>query len=154
MSKVPDGIEDDRLLAALREALEARRAVPPELIRASESAYTWLNIDTELAQLTYDSSTDRSEAPVLRAETASIRSLTFTSPHLTIELEVTDSALLGQVIPMQAGTIEVQDRSGESRSVPVDDLGCFSVSPIPAGQFRMRCRAAGGLDVATGWITW
>ena len=150
---VPDGIDDDRLLAALCEALEARRAVPPELIHASESAYTWLNIDTELAQLTYDSSTDRSEAPVLRTETASIRSLTFTSPHLTMELEVTDSSLLGQVIPIQPGTIEIQYRSGEHQTVAIDDLGCFSVSPIPAGQFRMRSRAADGLDVATVWIT-
>jgi hypothetical protein len=150
---VPDGIEDDRLLAALREALEARRAVPPELIHASESAYTWLNIDTELAQLTYDSSIDRSDTPVLRAETASIRSLTFTSPHLTIELEVTGSSLLGQIIPIQMGTIEIQARSGERQSVAIDDLGCFSISPIPAGQFRMRSRAADGLDVATGWIT-
>jgi hypothetical protein len=150
---VPDGIDDDRLLTALREALEARRAVPRELIHASESAYTWLNIDTELAQLTYDSSTDRSDAPVLRAETASIRSLTFTSPHLTIELEVTDTALLGQIIPIQPGTIEIQDRSGGYHTVAIDDVGCFSVSPIPAGQFRMRSRAADGLDVATGWIT-
>jgi hypothetical protein len=150
---VPDDIDDDRLLAALREALEARRAVPDELIQASEGAYTWLNIDTELAQLTYDSSTDRSDALVLRAETASIRSLTFTSPHLTIELEVTGSALLGQIIPVQPGTIEVQDRSGEHQTVAIDDLGCFSISPIPAGQFRMRSRAADGLDVATGWIT-
>jgi hypothetical protein len=149
---VPDGIEDDRLLAALREALEARRAVPPELIRASENAYTWLNIDTELAQLTYDSSVERSDAPVLRAETASIRSLTFTSPHMTIELEVTDTALIGQIIPIQPGTIELQDRSGEYLTVVIDDLGCFSISPIPAGQFRMRSRAADGLDVATGWI--
>jgi hypothetical protein len=150
---VPDGIQDDRLLAALREALEARRAVPPELIHASESAYTWLNIDTELAQLTYDSSTDRSDIPVLRAETASIRSLTFTSPHLTIELEVTDSSLLGQVIPIQPGTMEIQYRSGELQTVAIDDLGCFSVSPIPPGQFRMRSRTADGFDVATGWIT-
>jgi hypothetical protein len=150
---MPDGIEDDLLLAALREALEARRAVPPELIHASESAYTWLNIDTELAQLTYDSSIDRADAPVLRAETASIRSLTFTSPHMTIELEVTDTALLGQIIPIQPGTIELQNRSGGCQTAVIDDLGCFCVSPIPVGQFRMRSRAADGLDVATGWIT-
>jgi len=95
----------------------------------------------------------RDDAPLLRAETACIRSLTFTSPHLTIELEVTGGTLLGQIIPIQTGTVEIESAAGASQTVAIDDLGCFTVSPIPAGQFRMRSRAADGLDVATGWIT-
>jgi hypothetical protein len=38
-------------------------------------------------------------------------------------------------------------------SSPVDEIGCFSVAPIPASPFRLRCRTEDGTDVLTGWIT-
>jgi hypothetical protein len=62
------------------------------------------------------------------------------------------------VVPAQAATIEVQVRDGEGRSdlhapIRTDEIGCFSVRPVPAGAFRLRCRAAGGTDVLTGWVT-
>ena len=92
--------DDEQLLAALREALEADEAVPPEFIELGKNAYAWHNIDAELAQLTYDS-VHEPDALSLRAEAASIRALTFTSAHLTIELEVSEDSVLGQVVPAQ-----------------------------------------------------
>ena len=38
-------------------------------------------------------------------------------------------------------------------SSPVDEIGCFAVTPIPASPFRLRCRMEDGADVLTGWIT-
>jgi hypothetical protein len=35
----------------------------------------------------------------------------------------------------------------------VDEIGCFSVDPIPESPFRLRCHTADGTDVLTGWIT-
>jgi hypothetical protein len=96
VSFVSDGWDDDELLAALREAVRARQAVPPEFVAVGKSAFAWHNIDAELAQLTYDSSRDTLYEPSLRAEAATIRALTFTSPHLTVELEVSQDSLLGQ----------------------------------------------------------
>ena len=147
------GWDDDALLAALREALRAREAVPPEFVEAAKSAFAWHNIDAELAQLTYDSSRDAEYVPGLRAEAASIRALTFTSARLTIELEVTSDALLGQVIPPQAGVITVQPRDGAETEYPADEIGCFSIRPIPPGPFRLHCRTGAGIDALTGWIT-
>jgi hypothetical protein len=147
------GWDDDALLAALREALRARAAVPPEFVEAARSAFAWHNIDAELAQLTYDSSRDAEHEPSLRAEAASVRALTFTSAHLTIELEVTADALLGQVIPPQAGVITVQPRDEAETEYPADEIGCFSIRPIPAGPFRLHCRTVAGIDALTGWIT-
>ncbi len=89
----------------------------------------------------------------MRSETASIRALTFTSAHLTMELEVSGDSLLGQVIPTQEGTIEIQTRAGVIATTPVDELGCFPIHPIPAGPFRLHCHTADGTDVLTGWIT-
>lgn len=144
---------DDVLLAALRRAIEARRAVPPEFVQAAKDAFAWHNIDAELAQLTYDSSRAADLTVGMRAESASIRALTFTSARLTIELEVTAESLLGQIVPTQTATITVQTRSGVLDEVTSDEIGCFAIQPIPSGAFRLRCRAAAGIDVLTGWIT-
>jgi hypothetical protein len=157
---VPESWDDDQLLAALGEAVRAREAVPDTFVEMGKSAYAWHNIDAELAQLTYDSSReqDRDAAASMRSpgtgyESASIRALTFTSAYLSLELEVTGGSLFGQVIPPQAGTLEAQTRAGATTTTPVDEIGCFSITPMPASPFRLRCRTADGANVLTGWIT-
>jgi hypothetical protein len=145
--------DDDQLLAVLRRALPARRAVPPEVVHAAKNTFAWHDIDAELAQLTYDSSRATGTAAATRAEPASIRALIFTSPHLTIELEVTADALLGQITPMQVATILVQIRDADANAITSDDIGCFSIRPVPADAFRLRCVAPPGIDVLTSWIT-
>ena len=145
--------DDEQLLAALREALEADEAVPPEFIEVGKNAYAWHNIDAELAQLTYDSTREPDHALRLRAEAASIRALTFTSAHLTIELEVSEDSVLGQVIPAQPGMIEIQGREGATATTEADEVGCFLIRPIPDSPFRLRFRTAGGSDILTGSIT-
>ena len=91
--------------------------------------------------------------PSVRAETASIRALTFTSAHLIIELEVSGESLHGQVVPAGEGTIEIQTREGVAATVGVDSLGWFPIHPIPASPFRLRYHTSDGTDVLTGWIT-
>ena len=146
-----DSWDDDQILAALGDAVRARQAVPDEFVEMGRGAYAWRQIDAELAQLTYDSETDRTAAA--RSEAASIRALGFTSAHLSMELEVTDDCLLGQVIPPRAGTLEAQTRAGASTETAVDEIGCFAVEPIPASPFRLRFRATDGTNVLTGWVT-
>jgi len=144
--------DDDELLAALGAAIQAREEVPEWFVETGKNAYAWHNIDAELARLTYDSSRDRDAVAVVRSETASIRALTFTSAQLSIELEVTAGSLVGQIIPPRAGTLEVHTTAGVASS-PVDEIGCFAVTPIPNSPFRLRCRTQDGTDVLTGWIT-
>jgi hypothetical protein len=153
VSHVRDGWDDEQLLGALREAMRAREEVPPGVVEAAKGAYAWHNIDAELAQLTYDSSRDRKLSTAARSETATIRALTFTSAHTSIELEVTGDSLLGRVMPPEEGTIEAQTRDGATTATTVDKIGCFAFEPIPPGPFRLRCRTARGTDVLTGWIT-
>lgn len=148
-----DDWDDERLLVALGEAIKASQAVPSWFVETGKNAFAWHNIDAELAQLTYDSNEDKREAAVMRSEAASIRALTFTSAHLSLELEVTENSLLGQIIPPRSGTLEIHTRAGEIRTTEVDEIGCFAVDPIPDSPFRLRCRTADGTDVLTGWIT-
>jgi hypothetical protein len=145
--------DDEELLTALRQAVRSREAVPPEFVEAGKRAFAWRTIDAELAELTYDSLTSVEDALSMRAEPASIRALTFTSPRLTIELEVAGDSLLGQIVPGQPAVITVQPKSGASTVVDADEIGRFAMQPMPAGLFRLRCRTALGLETLTGWIT-
>ena len=149
---MPDGWDDEQLLEALREAMRARQAVPSWFVATGKNAYAWHNIDAELAQLTYDSQADTEQLALVRSETASIRALTFTSAHLSLELEVGNDALFVQVMPPQAGILETQTRAGLTTS-PADESGYFTVEPIPDSPFRLRFHTTGGTDVVTGWIT-
>jgi hypothetical protein len=161
VSTVPDNqdeellAQDEELLVQLREAISARRAVPPEFVEAAKAVFMWHNIDAELAQLTYDSTRGSELVAATRSEAASIRALTFTSTRLTIELEVTEDSVLGQIVPAQLATIEVQVQAqdGPASVISTDEIGCFSIDSIPAGPFRLRCQVAAGADILTGWIT-
>jgi hypothetical protein len=103
--QVREDWDDEQLLAALGEAIKARAAVPSWFVQTGKNAYAWHNIDAELAQLTYDSRTDADAMAVAWLVTASIRALTFTSAHLSFELEVGGCSLLCQVCPPQAGSL-------------------------------------------------
>lgn len=149
---VGTGLTDDELLEALQRAVSARKAVPDDFVAAAKDAFAWHNIDAELARLTYDSR-DAEHALATRTEAASIRALTYTSGRLTIELEVTQNSLVGQIVPAQPAVISVLPRAGDELVITADEIGCFSVEPIPVGQFRLRCRTSAGVETMTGWIT-
>jgi hypothetical protein len=155
---VRDDWDDDQLLAALRESVRARLAVPPWFTQTARNAYAWHDIDAELAQLTYDSSHDEDLELIMRwvsrrSEPASIRALTFASAQLSIELEVTSDSLIGQIVPPRPGVIEHEASSGETTTEPIDEIGCFCIQPVPEGSFRLRCRTEDGVDVVTNWFT-
>ena len=151
-NSVPDDDEDEKLLAELRAAFRAQGEVPEWFTETGRNAFAWRNIDAELAQLTHDSRDEAGQATAVRSEAASIRSLTFTSAGLSIELTVTGTALAGQIAPPRAGMLEVHTAAGVI-SAPIDETGGCTVDPIPAGPFRLRCRTGDGADVLTGWIT-
>ncbi len=146
-------MEDEELVLALRQAVRAREAVPADFVVTAKNTFAWHNIDAELAQLTYDSTRDLDPAPGTRTETASIRALTFTSAHLTIELEVTLDSVIGQVVPGQEATIKVQPKAGAETAVTADNIGLFAIQPIPSGSFRLHCRTDTGVEALTGWIS-
>ena len=145
--------DDDRLLEALGDADLAARAVPPEFIQAGKALFTWRGVDAELAALTYDSALDEDLASSIRSvQHAPLRSLIFAGPELTIELQVTPEALVGQLDPPRAGMAETLLATGDKVATPIDETGYFVFRPPPAGDFRLWCRPATGTGVVTGWI--
>lgn len=146
--------DDGDLMAALQEAFRAEQDVPREFIEAGQAAYTWRNVDAELAALTFDSATElaTAAAPVRSAE-ASPRFLTFSSADLTIELEIGADAIVGQIVPPQAGHADACPASGPAASTEIDEIGCFVIRPLPASPFRLHCHASSGISALTTWIT-
>jgi hypothetical protein len=141
--------DDATLLARLREAHDAARQVPPEFIAAAKAVWVPPDVDAELAELVYDS--QREPMPV-RADTAALRALSFVSAAQAIELEITDDAIRGQLVPPCRGEIRIEQRGGDTVEVTTDDLGYFRIPLVPAGHFRLRCRTGTGVDVVTNWI--
>jgi hypothetical protein len=146
--------DDERLLTELGEALQAAREVPPRFVEAGKAAFTWREVDAELAELGFDSADEPAGALAgTRADPAALRAMTFVAGAVTIEVEVTAAALQGQVVPPQAGEIELRGRDGSATAVPVDEVGWFVFAPPPAGLFRLHLRTADGTRVLTTWTT-
>jgi hypothetical protein len=143
--------DDEQLLAALGEAVREARKVPPRFVAMGKAAFAWHNVDAELAALAYDSATTKVDA-VTRSEPATLRALSFAASCLTIEIEVTNDALLGQLVPPQPGEVELQNRDGSAHTAPVDDVGWFTLRPLPSGLFRLQVRPADGGEIVTEWM--
>ena len=144
-------MDDDELLAALGAALQSERGVPAEFIALGKAAFAWHRIDAELAALTYDSVYEDAEAEVsgVRSDPASLRYLTFVSDRLTLEIEVTDEALLGQFVPPGPGRAEIRAADGTVAVAVVDQVGGFAIRPVPRGSFRLFCQTTNGANVLT-----
>jgi hypothetical protein len=144
--------DDERLLTELGEAIRSRQSVPPSFVEDGKFLYTWHGIDFELAALSYDSAVSGLPGGV-RAETPSMRALTFVAGETTIEVEVAPDAVTGQVVPPQPGSVEVHVLDEEVQVVPVDDAGWFEVRPRPDEPFRLGLRTVAGRVLLTDTIT-
>jgi len=147
---MPDNWWDDdiRLLEELCIAQAEARAVPASFLAAGKAVFVEPDLDAELAMLIFDS---EHHMALTRADTAMLRGLTFTSPTLTIQLELSADGVMGQVEPASAVVIEVLDEDGVVASDTADDLGFFEIDTVPRGRFRLRCRGP-DCDVVTSWV--
>lgn len=148
--------DDSTLLAALDDALSAARSVPPDFVATGRACFAWHGVDAELARLTHDSA-GLGEPVAVRAESATVRAITFRASHLAIELEIGEDVLHGQLVPSRTGVIEdgvveVQLRNGEKSTVTADAQGYFSIEHVPATSFRLYCRTA-DTAVLTPWVS-
>jgi hypothetical protein len=144
-----DPLDDDQLLAELGAAMRGAARVPARFVALGKSAFAFRGVSAEIAALAQDSV----GAPAgTRSESAALRSLTFVASELTIELEVTADALVGQVVPPRAGEIELVGPGGVIASVAVDEVGWFAIRPAPTGPVRLELRTADG-SIRTEWTT-
>ena len=148
-----DDTEDlDRSLTGLYGRVDP---VPPTVISAARSAYTWRTIDAELAELTFDSELTP-EGAGRRGMAAVDRELTFTAGPCTVELSVGASSgptktLVGQVVPADATEVVAHSGGGERRA-PVDEIGRFRIEGVAPGPVRLVVQLADARSISTDWF--
>ncbi|WP_317446554.1 hypothetical protein [Streptomyces collinus] len=142
------GFDGDLLEAELRRAAAELDPVPVELRQLALEAYALHDLDARIAELTFDSLVD---ALPVRGVPDAPRMLTFRAGGLSVDVEVTEEGLIGQVLPPQSARIEVLGGPQTARPVPVDTLGRFTSDHAPTGPFALRLRA-GGEVIVTEWL--
>lgn len=145
---VDEEFDHDRMEEELRDAAAVLDPVPAGLRRAAVEAYALYDLDARIAELTFDSLVD---AVPVRGAVDVPRMLTFHSGGLTVDVEVSEDGLLGQLMPPQPASIEVLHGPRAGAALTADDLGRFASPAPPAGPFALRLRT--GKDVVvTEWL--
>ena len=149
---------DDELAGELQRLAAARDPVPARVIQAGIDAFSWRDIDSELAELAFDSLLDTDESTLVRSSPRQ-RLVSFKTPGLTIDLEVTAAGaqreVMGQITPGQAATVHIRHRGGQL-IVTADGLGRFMSAEVPAGPVSLRLAVAAGDPrpaVVTEWVS-
>ncbi|TCC34728.1 hypothetical protein [Kribbella sindirgiensis] len=143
--------DDDRLFEDLAEAVRATRPLAEAIAAQAEGVLSWRTIDEDLLQasLTFDSSLDALAGT--RAEPGQTRLLVFTSTPLSMELEVNQDEVVGQILPPGPGEIHVENPDGTEYTVSADESGFFQLPLLPADAVRLRCDTPTG-RVVTDWV--
>lgn len=143
--------DDDRLIELLGRALREADPVPEHVLEGARAAFTWRTIDTELAELVFDSARELAGA---RADEAS-RQITFQAPGVEIEVMVIDDGmrrLVGQLVPPSMKRIELVG-ADSVHSTDTDRLGRFSFDELAPGPVRLVVLGEDGAHlVQTEWV--
>ncbi len=147
----PGWDDDERLLEDLARAVRDTAPLAGRIADHGEAALSWRTIDEELllASLTFDSSLE--QVRETRAGTGEGRVLVFTSPPLSVEIEVLADQVVGQILPPGEGEIVVETPDGAQRRVSAGESGFFVLPEVPEGPVRLRCDTSTG-RVVTSWV--
>ncbi|MFE8945876.1 hypothetical protein [Streptomyces sp. NPDC007856] len=141
-------LADSLLEEELRQAAAVLDPVPDTLLQVALDAYVLHDLDARIAELTFDSLVD---ALPVRGMPDTPRMLTFSAGEVTVDVEVTEDGLIGQVLPPQSARIEVLGGPRTALPVAVDTLGRFTSDTPPAGPFALRLRT-GTEVIVTEWL--
>lgn len=151
---VGENVEDSRLLGKLGVMFDRIDPVPDAVTAGARAAFAWHDFDAAVARLIEAESLAGSSV----RSNGEHRLLTFEAPGLTVAVEATEihgaRRLVGQLVPAGPNrvSLEIADRADESVQAPVDHLGRFTVSAVPAGLIRLRCALPDGTRVVTEWV--
>jgi hypothetical protein len=153
----PRGLDDETLLAALREMFGPDQEAPGWFVDLAKDTYGLRVTDTELAELMTDSEAEVSH--LLRAE-GEPRLLSFEASDLSLEIEVQPgthtgpSRLIGQLMPAGPARIHVRRaQEQDAVSVEADERGRFACENLVDGPLSLIFERHGHAPAATAWIT-
>ncbi len=151
MSDFPAPRDDEQILARLRAGLSQSDPVPSDVIEFARAAFTWKDIDAELASLDFDSMD--TEIPNGVRSTAVARMLSFQAGQwmLDIEYDPVTAVLRGHISPSAHYSVELHT-SGASFVVESDAEGRFQADGIDPGPLGMVLRFDDGQAIKTQWV--
>ncbi|MFI0485061.1 hypothetical protein [Actinomadura sp. 9N215] len=147
-------MNDDELLAGVRDAFDALDPVPEDVLAAARSSIAWRAPDAELAEL----ARDRGGAAAEGVRGAAARVLTFTCPGGEVEIEVSehgrDRELTGRLVPSAPALVQVRHRDlpPEGITARAEPAGLFCVPRVPAGLVSLVFQLDDGTSIVTSWI--
>jgi hypothetical protein len=150
------GLDDEGLLAAVREMLSRDEPAPDWSVELAKSSYGLRAVDAELAALTSDSGLATAGSGV-RSGTAP-RLAVFDTGDLSLEIEIEPSTrvgswrLIGQLIPASPAHIQIRQQGAEPVWVDADDLGRFAADHLAGGSLSLMCMREGARAAVTEWI--
>ncbi|MFC8358294.1 hypothetical protein ACFUIY_00320 [Streptomyces griseorubiginosus] len=139
----------DLLEEELRQATAILDPVPTALRQIAVEAFALHDLDSRIAELSFDSVVD---ALPVRGATAAPRMLTFHAGEVTVDVELTAQGLMGQVLPPRPARIEVLSGPRPGAPLTTDDMGRFTCEVPPTGPFALRLRTDEGV-IVTDWLT-
>jgi hypothetical protein len=143
---------DDELLHELAAALR-EEPVDDSFMRAAQGAFAWRTVDADLILLELDSgAAAASGVPVRDGGSAAPRTLAFHGEQLSVEIEIDEAGIVGQLTPPQPGRVTLLTAAGPGPSTQADEVGCFAFPPPVSGPIRLDCRVDDEHFV-TQWVT-
>ena len=118
-----------------------------------QGAFAWRTVDADLILLELDSVPPRLLVPQVRAGgSAAPRTLAFHGEQLSVEIEIDEAGIVGQLTPPRPGRVTLLTTAGPEASTQADEVGCFAFPPPPSGPMRLDCRVDDDHFV-TQWVT-
>ena len=146
------GWTDDELLHELRAALQ-ESTVDESAICAAQAAFTWRTVDAELELLSLDGDRElTAAAPVRGSGHDPPRTLVFHGERLSVEIEIDEAGIVGQLMPPQPGVVTLVTADGQQVTAQADEVGCFTFALPASGSLRLDC-ALGSDHFSTDWVT-
>lgn len=143
---------DDELLRELRAALQ-EPPVDEKLIRAAQAAFTWRTVDADLEILSLEAELTVSDTALVRdAGQGAPRVFTFHGERLSVEVEIDDAGIVGQLTPQGPARVTLVTPDGPQAAADADEVGCFSLPAPPPGPMRLDCQR-GSERFLTEWTT-
>jgi hypothetical protein len=143
--------DDEALIADLREALAEEGRVGDQEREAARAALTWRTVDAELMRLTHDS-LFADHSLVRSTGTAPPRVLAFEASGFSLELELDEGTLTGQLLPGSPATVAVAGPRGPQVRVEADGDGFFTVGGVSGGRVRFQVTLEGQTHTSE-WVT-
>ena len=123
------------------------------LIRAAQAAFTWRTVDADLEILSLETELTVSDTALVRdAGQGSPRVFTFHGERLSVEIEIDDDGIVGQLTPPAPARVTLVTPDGPQAAADADEVGCFSLPAPPPGPMRLDCQRASERFL-TEWTT-